>query len=73
MININSLRDEDKGRAVTYKITTVKWEYGTITSWNKDSVFVLYHTVVRTDGSRTARTGSTSESTSPHDLEWGYQ
>lgn len=68
MIDINQLTEADKGREVRYQ-TFGRIEYGRITSWSKASIFVRYHTVVEGGFSR-ARTGETSESTSPQDLEF---
>jgi len=44
-------------------------EYGKITSWNGQFIFVRYYSVVEGDTVR-SRTGTTSEATSPEDLEF---
>lgn len=43
MIEITELTDKDKGRRVVYKVTGAKPETGTITSWNKEFIFVDYY------------------------------
>lgn len=71
MIDISTLTEADKGREVAYD-SIAKTEYGRITSWNKRFIFVRYHTVVPKHPGRAvmARTGETSEATSPEDLEF---
>jgi hypothetical protein len=72
MIDISRLTDSDKGRQVQYRAYG-KVEFGNITSWNEQFIFVRYHTVVEghppNQRSR-PRTGSTSEATAPTDLEF---
>lgn len=71
MIKIEDLRDEDVGREVRYTTGHGDVEFGRITSWNERFIFVLYHTKISARGlKRVARTGSTSESTRPEDLEF---
>lgn len=67
-INISSLTESDKGREVKYT-TYGSVEYGRITSWNERFVFVCYHTKI-SGGIPTPRYGTTSEATSPGDLEF---
>jgi hypothetical protein len=61
MIEITSLKESDKGRAVTYRSTVVigKLEYGTITSWNDHYIFVDYY-----------QAGGRVTATSPQNLDW---
>jgi hypothetical protein len=61
MIDITQLKEEDKGRAVTYRSTVVigKLEYGTITSWNDKYIFVDYY-----------QAGGRGTATSPEHLDW---
>lgn len=68
MISIAELRESDKGREVRYQ-THGRIEYGKITSWNGQFIFVRYYSVVEGDTVR-SRTGTTSEATSPEDLEF---
>lgn len=42
MIDINTLQESDKGRAVVYTDGTGEIEQGYITSWNKVNIFVCY-------------------------------
>jgi hypothetical protein len=69
MINVNELIIDDVGREVVYTCHE-KREYGRITSWNGTFIFVLYHTVIYTDGKQRSRVGETSEATRPEDLEF---
>lgn len=46
MIEIKELKPSDKGRVVKYKSTVMPgdyYEYGKITSWNEEYIFVDYH------------------------------
>ncbi len=73
MIQIEDLKNSDKGREVKYT-THGSFEYGNITSWNEKFIFVRYHTkhMESLTGKtwKIPRTGTTSEATSPGDLEW---
>jgi len=69
MIDILSLSESDIGRTVRYD-TFGKTEFGTITSWNGQFVFVRYHTAIDHGGKARQRTGCTSEATSPQDLTY---
>ncbi len=70
MIEIEKLTKADKGREVRYRDSHAGViEYGKITSWNADWIFVLYHSTI-SGGKRTARTGETSEASRPEDLEF---
>ena len=42
MIDIDKLKEEDKGRSVTYIDGIGQKEYGHITSWNEKFIFVDY-------------------------------
>lgn len=68
MIQISELTEADKGREVRYR-TYGRIEYGRITSWNNTFIFVRYHIIIEDSISR-PRYGSTSEATSPEDLEF---
>lgn len=68
-IQIKSLTDEHKGRHVAYTSQCGnKIEFGHITSWNEKFIFVKYYLQVKPHEMR--RSGSTSEATSPADLEF---
>ena len=73
MVAIADLTESDKGREVKYT-TYGAVEFGRITSWNDRFVFVRYHSMRLKDGNgnqvTVSRTGTTSEPTSPEELEW---
>lgn len=67
-IDIEKLTESDKQREVRYESHgTVEW--GRITSWNEQFIFVCYHSRLWR-GQRQPRTGTTSEATAPADLEF---
>jgi hypothetical protein len=68
MIQIDTLKESDKDREVRYT-TFGKTEYGRITSWNDKYIFVRYHLAIE-GKERRPRYGTTSEATSPEDLEF---
>lgn len=70
MIDIAKLTDEDVGREVKYHRPYCDPEWGKITSWNDNFVFVNYHTRLR-DGVLSHMTGSTSQGTEACDLVFG--
>jgi hypothetical protein len=60
VIRIEDLKEEHKGRSVTYKEGTVITDFGHITSWNQRFIFVDYgHSCGR------------GIATDPKDLTWG--
>lgn len=73
-IELNKLSESDKGREVRYDDNRGKTEFGYITSWNEQFIFVRYHTQhLHSLTGKTwsiPRTGSTSEATRPEDLEF---
>jgi len=69
MIELAQLTEADRSRIVRYRAHG-QIEYGRITSWNDEFVFVRYHLVVYADGREQPRGGMTSEATRPEDLEF---
>lgn len=70
MISIADLKESEKGKRVNYR-THDSIEYGRITSWNEQYVFVRYFRKVNTDtGIGVNFQSDTSQATKPEDLEW---
>ena len=68
MIDIAALTEADKGREVRYATVYAAMEYGKITSWNDEFIFVRYHLRIMANGDRQPRYGETSEGTRPETL-----
>ena len=66
MIYIETLKNEDVGRWVTYD-DNFKKEVGRIKSWNEKFIFVVYKCADQWDKFK----DYTANATSPEDLNWG--
>ena len=67
MINIKVIKEEDKGRWVTYTDSMGNKERGKIKSWNDKWIFVVYNCA----GCWDKYQDYTAAATDPKDLEWG--
>lgn len=59
MIDISKLTEEDKGRNVTYHREFCKREYGKLSSWNAQVIFVRFK-------------GPTGEACEPEDVSFEF-